>query len=54
MIEIFGIKLSIEVVSAIAFIASELIGASNHKQNSVTAVIKDLLVAASKKHLRNQ
>ena len=43
MIELLGIQLSLEVLAAAAFLASELIGASKLKQNGLVAVVKDTL-----------
>lgn len=44
MIEIFGIKLTYEAIGfIIAFAASEIIGESKLKQNSVLALVKSLI-----------
>ena len=44
MIEILGVKLSYEAVAFIlAFVASEVIGESKLKENSVAALIKSLI-----------
>ena len=44
MIEILGVKLSYEAVAFIlAFVASEVIGESKLKENSVAALLKSLI-----------
>ena len=44
MIEIFGVKLTIEAIGFIAaFVASEVIGSSKLKENSVAALVKSLI-----------
>ena len=43
MIEILGIKISAEVLAALAFVVSELIGASKLKQNGLVALAVDQL-----------
>lgn len=44
MIEILGVKLSMEAVGFLAaFLASEVIGASKLKENSVAQLIKSLI-----------
>ena len=44
MIEILGVKLSIEAVGFLAaFVASEVIGSSKLKENSIAALAKSLI-----------
>ena len=44
MIEIFGIKLTVEALGfLVAFVASEVIGSSKLKENSVAALAKSLI-----------
>ena len=44
MIEILGVKLSLEAIGFLtAFLASEIIGTSDLKENSVAALIKGLI-----------
>lgn len=44
MIEILGVKLSYEAVVAIlAFVASEIIGESKLKENSIAGLVKSLI-----------
>ena len=44
MIEILGVKLGYEAIGfLVAFVASEVIGASRLKENSVAALIKSLI-----------
>ena len=48
MIEILGIKISAEVLAALAFVVSELIGASKLKQNGLVALVVDQLAKVGK------
>ncbi len=44
MIEILGVKLSLEAIGFLAaFVASEVIGSSKLKENSIAALIKNLI-----------
>ena len=44
MIEVLGVKLSVEAIGFIAaFVASEVIGASKLKENSVAQLVKTLI-----------
>jgi hypothetical protein len=54
MIEILGVKISAEVLAALAFVLSELIGASKLKQNGVVALLVDQLARVGKSPVRRR